>query len=256
MLPNNFYPKYNYNLIRIGSANDGGYLAEKSSHDSAQTLISLGLNDNWTFEKEFSGNFKLPVIGFDCVLNAKFLIKKIVSCIILLYKFYDGKRYISLFKSISVYFDYLNHRKFFHQKFVGYSNNERSITFETLMQTYGTTTPMFLKCDIEGWEYRILDGLVQFERCFSGVVIEFHDVDLHRERIQSFIEKFSLTLVHIHPNNFAGVDNFGHPLVIEMTFAKNPVPLNFLPYSLPHPLDRPCSDAIAEIPLQIPDRAN
>ena len=54
----------------------------------------------------------------------------------------------------------------------------------------------------------------------SGVVIEFHDVDINKKIISKFIANFDLILTHIHPNNFGGVDEFGDPLVIEMTFLK------------------------------------
>ena len=46
-------PKYNYDLIRIGRDNDGGYLVEKKSFENTECLISLGINDDWSFEEDF-----------------------------------------------------------------------------------------------------------------------------------------------------------------------------------------------------------
>ena len=46
-------PKYNYDLIRIGRDNDGGYLVEKKSLENTQSLISLGISDDWSFEEQF-----------------------------------------------------------------------------------------------------------------------------------------------------------------------------------------------------------
>ena len=54
----------------------------------------------------------------------------------------------------------------------------------------------------------------------TGLVIEFHDVDLHQEKILEFINNFNLELTHIHPNNFGLKDDNGDPKVIEMTFEK------------------------------------
>ncbi len=46
-------PKKKYKLIRLGSLYDGGYLVGENSLKNAENLISLGIEDNWQFEKEF-----------------------------------------------------------------------------------------------------------------------------------------------------------------------------------------------------------
>ena len=51
MLIKSFKPKNKYKLIRLGSDNDGGYLAEKNSILHSTYLISLGLGHNWSFEE-------------------------------------------------------------------------------------------------------------------------------------------------------------------------------------------------------------
>ena len=53
MLPNSFKPKKLYNLIRLGSDNDGGYLVEVDSHKKTKTLFSFGLGNDWHFERMF-----------------------------------------------------------------------------------------------------------------------------------------------------------------------------------------------------------
>ena len=35
--------------------------------------------------------------------------------------------------------------------------------------------PIFLKIDIEGWEYRLLKDLITYSEVIEGLVIEFHD---------------------------------------------------------------------------------
>ena len=65
---------------------------------------------------------------------------------------------------------------------------------------------VFLKIDIEGSEYRILDQLIENQKKINGLVIEFHDCDLHFDRINRFIQSFELDLVHIHVNNYSYIN--------------------------------------------------
>ena len=51
MLPIEFKPKHEYELIRLGQDNDGGYLVDKKSIEDSKSLITLGLGFDWSFEK-------------------------------------------------------------------------------------------------------------------------------------------------------------------------------------------------------------
>ena len=53
MLPKEFKPKYEYDLIRLGGNFDGGYLVERNSIQNSKSLITLGLGYEWRFEKEY-----------------------------------------------------------------------------------------------------------------------------------------------------------------------------------------------------------
>ena len=46
-------PKHTYDLIRLGQDNDGGYIVEKQSTKKSKNLVSFGLADDWSFEKDF-----------------------------------------------------------------------------------------------------------------------------------------------------------------------------------------------------------
>jgi FkbM family methyltransferase len=50
--------------------------------------------------------------------------------------------------------------------------------------------PFFLKIDIEGSEYRILEEIIELQDFICGIVIEFHNIDLHEDKILSFINNF------------------------------------------------------------------
>lgn len=63
MLPKIFKPNNEYELIRLGSDNDGGYLVEVDSLENSKRLVSFGLGLNWSFEKDF---FRLKNCPIDC----------------------------------------------------------------------------------------------------------------------------------------------------------------------------------------------
>ena len=77
----------------------------------------------------------------------------------------------------------------------------------------------FLKMDIEGNEYRVLDDIIENQNNMLGLVIEFHDCDLMQNKINEFIENVDLDLVHIHINNFCSIAKNDFPTVLELTFS-------------------------------------
>ena len=222
-------PKYNYDLIRIGRDNDGGYLVEKKSLQNTECLISLGINDDWSFEEEFLKKKNIIIKCFDDVLDEKFLLKRIIIQFI---SFFEKRNFGLLKNSISNYFSFLRIKKKiqFNKKRISYNDLIKILNQET--------NNIFLKIDIEGHEYRILDDLLINQNKIIGLVIEFHDCDLHLEKITKFLSLFNLTLVHIHGNNFAQTDLNDDIVVLELTFSKNPTQVNDI-CVLPNKLDMP-----------------
>ena len=112
--------------------------------------------------------------------------------------------------------------------------------------------PVFIKIDIEGSEYRILDELIKFQNNITGIVIEFHDFDLHIDNIIKFIENLNLELVHIHPQNPAPLNKENIPTQLEITFSKNPKKIsNHIKF--PHELDQPANPNFQDIELVFED---
>ena len=108
--------------------------------------------------------------------------------------------------------------------------------------------PFFLKIDIEGSEYRLLNEIIELKNQLSGLIIEFHDLDLNLKKVEEFVKKIDFRLTHVHANNFSrSVKDI--PVVLEMTFEKNPILLgeNVV---LPHELDQPNNPQSKEIFLK------
>ena len=67
---------YKHKLIRVGSVYDGGYFVCPNSIKDASNMISLGIDTNWEFEKDFLyRNPKTDIICYDGQTNYKLVLK-------------------------------------------------------------------------------------------------------------------------------------------------------------------------------------
>jgi len=69
-----------------------------------------------------------------------------------------------------------------------------------------------------------LEDLIKAAPFISGLVIEFHRVDLHISLIKDFIARFPLPLIYTRANNYGHVNPAQQPLLIECTFSASAVP--------------------------------
>lgn len=231
-LPNSFSLKQAKDLIRIGRDNDGGYLVSKIDVEKSDLLIGLGICDDWSFEKDFTLINDVDVLAYDASLHFRFWVKQaIIETLKNPFSFYVLEKWFSYHRFFKG-----NHKLI--KKFVGLNSPDKNhCTFiDVLNETESEN--IFLKIDIEGSEYRFLDEIIANEERFTGLVIEFHDCDIHLKKIEDFIKKFSLNLIHIHVNNSAPkrLDD-DLPLVLELTFSKYADCTSG--YVLPHNLDMP-----------------
>ena len=216
-LDKKFNPKKNFNLIRCGRNNDGGYLVSNKTILEAKTLIAFGILDDCSFESDFIKINPVNVYCYDHTVNNTYWKKRIYNDIgASLYNF----NWPFIKNTLTRYFEFRNFFKiksnYLDVKTIGTSSIKKILSENNFPK------PLFFKIDIEGSEYRILDELIEFQDNLCGLVIEFHDLDLNLDRVKNFINNFQLPLTHIHPNNYGSVDEKNDPLVIEMTFEKHP----------------------------------
>lgn len=247
MLSTLLKPKHTYNLIRLGQDNDGGYLLEKESVRKTKHLVSFGLADDWSFEKEFKKfNPDATIVCYDHTVNKRYwsayLWHNIGRLIFLKISF---KKFIDQLKK------YTDYKKFFSQ--MNTKHLERALgigdlnnAIDIIESTDGLDN-ILLKIDVEGAEYRALDDIVKIQDRLESLVIEFHSIDVHMNSILDFIKKFNLDIVHIHANNADFVYN-KMPAMIEVTFSKNPKKIKDLP-TIPHELDQTCEPTRRDIEL-------
>lgn len=101
---------------------------------------------------------------------------------------------------------------------------------------------IFLKCDIEEYEYEILDKLIEKSKNLSGIVMEFHSVHEYPKfnLLTNFIGKIGLKLVHVHANNNSYIEGPQKyiPDCLELTFTSSDN-IIYQDIVLPHKFDMP-----------------
>ena len=257
MLPIEFKPKNEYELIRLGQDNDGGYLVDERSIKESKSLITLGLGFDWTFERNYYDLQGCPVYCYDHSVNYSSIKKRCrKSLFSFLFRMFKPKYFLqknffkNSLKEILLFRDY---RKFFKNENVQHNEEkigtgDQCVKLQKILDERKTDLPAFIKIDIEGSEYRVFDEILLNQNNFTGIGIELHDVDIHMDKIKYFIKELNMKLIHIHPQNPADVTENGIPTQIEFTFSKNPKIVS-PEVKLPHALDQPANPHMNDIKL-------
>ena len=214
----------NSELFRLGSIDDGGYVVPKETVRSSNLLISMGISDNWDFEKDFAKNSTAKILAFDYSLNKDFWRSKFKKDLIkfLQLKIFKPRKLYKMFQYIDfLLFFKINKKNRFFLKKIGKGKDCLDL-IKIIQHNFTNNNKLFLKVDIEGFEYEILDDIILHRDKFQGVIIEFHEITKNLNKIVEFINKINsnLHLVHIHANNYSVKELDKFPEVIELTFSK------------------------------------
>ena len=224
MLPNTFKPfkSSKKNLLRIGPNSDGGYVIDRRVINSSKTIISCGLNDDWEFEKSYlKKNTECRVIAYDHTINSSYWkkrFKKDFLSLILLKKL-TINRVLDVFKYINYKF-FFNNKNNIHysKKIVLKKKNKNQMSMSEILSNQNN---IILKIDIEGDEYSILKVINKDFNKINLLVIEFHNILKNLNKINKFLSNSYFKIIHLHANNYAGIDKFGIPKVIEFTLINS-----------------------------------
>ena len=207
-LPNCLIPKYKAKLIRFGSEYDGGYLINENDIKNSDTLISLGIHDDWEFENEIYKNSKIKNIVLFDPETSNLLIFKYLLISIVKFNFKKLKSNFLKFKELD---NLKSYSTFFNQKFD-----------KNLVLKYMNSKNIIFKIDIEGDEYKDLEFILDHQEKINSLIIEFHDVGKNYDMIHKFIMNFKLNLIHTHVNTFSQKNN----IAIELSFSRHAPLLN------------------------------
>ena len=212
-------------LIRVGSRFDGGYVVCKNDLDQSNCLLSFGISDDWNFESEYSKlqpNSTIHAYDFSVNLST-FLTKMLGSFPRLML----GRiTLIEFFRRVSLP---LNYCYFFQKKSIHFKERlTNPVVTEidvSVSKVFSRTDSqkIYLKVDIEGFEYRILEEVLKYSHRITGVVIEFHEINFLEEKFRLAISQMSTSfeIVHVHGNNYGYRSQVnGVSDVLELTFSK------------------------------------
>lgn len=214
-LKDNSPSKTNFDLIRIGSDLDGGYLIPDDLI-GIKYCFSPGVSNNSDFEIDLNKRYGINSYLADFSVNAP-----------------------------PADFPFL----IFKKKFISSSNDEKNLTLDKWLKEFETDNEMILQMDIEGSEYDVLiETEIDVLKKFRILIIEFHNFHyLYTEygfkMINSIFKKLSKAfhIVHIHPNNCTDSiknNSIEIPPVIEYTFHRiDRVKSASKNINFPHPLD-------------------
>jgi hypothetical protein len=210
-------------LIRVGGDSDGGYVLPEALLCNADVLISMGLGHNWQFEKDARAlNPAIRVQVYDHTVSEKVFTRQYIAEVAARLTGRVGRASVQRRRE-----RLRDYRVFFGQEATHFQErihdrqDELSVDIPTVFARAGPGR-VFVKMDIEGTEYRVLDDVVSYADQILGLAIEFHDTGPLRlvfERTMEVLRR-RFEIVHVHANNFIPPYRDGFPEALEITLAR------------------------------------
>jgi hypothetical protein len=194
-------------LTRLGDLMDGGYVVPMSIVEQSSALLSLGLGDNWSFDAAWHQlKPKDTIHMYDGTVsrdNLEITINRPV------------RNHIDIKGSYDEFFQGpIKH----WQENVGPGAGQ--ISLSTCLTRLGSQK-IFIKMDIEGGEYALISDLINYRDHITGMVMEFHFCNSHRQHFETAVQLLQehYSIVHLHANNHVDVGNEGLTDCLELTFV-------------------------------------
>lgn len=228
--------KYNFlkpykvkKLIRLGRNFDGGYLVCNDALKHCNDLITLGVGDDLSFERDFDKKKKpKKVYLYDYTVNHNLFLKIILKYFRRLITF--RTRLDNFLYSIENYLNYINFIKqknvfLFKLRVVKKIIKNFDINLNSIFKKINSSKNL-LKIDIEGSEYEIIDEIVKHSSKINILIIEFHWINKNSKIFINSIKKLkkNFDIVHLHANNYRQLkENEDIFDVLEITFTNKEI---------------------------------
>ena len=228
--------KYNFllpykvkKLIRFGRKFDGGYLVCEDALKEIENLITLGVGDDISFEKDLSSRLNLKEIHmYDYTVNHILFIRIILKYIRRVLTFRTRlENLIYIIKNNIKFLKFKNKKNvfLFKKRVVDQIKENFDISLDSIFDKIKSNKNL-LKLDIEGSEYTIIKEIKQNSSKIKILIIEFHFIrnkeELFINSVKELLKNFDI--IHIHANNYFELkkdDSFFE--VLEITFVNKEI---------------------------------
>jgi hypothetical protein len=191
-------------LVRLGGKMDGGYLVPQSVVNCSQGLLSFGLGDDFTFDQDWH---KLkpqdPIHMYDASVKYETLSIRVNT---------------SVRNNIDIKSEY---QQFFQGKVCHWQEYISTGNFVEALDRMGVDQ-VFIKMDIEGGEYPLIDLFVEHHQRITGIAMEWHDCAHRNPKWQDAVKRLNsdYDIVHVHGNNHVTPDSEGIFGCMELTHIR------------------------------------
>jgi len=206
--------------------------------------MGFGINDDWSFELAFiDKNPDVMVFCYDHSISKDIFRRQMFDALndvmsrrflwsVLGLKLSAVREKLAMLKyRASVFFRFSHFvarpNVRFYPKGISSEKTDCFVTFAEAFQSLSSgeipENSVFVKMDIEQYEFRVLPDLLKFSAYINSLVIEFHDLHVLWGRFVELTEdlKDHFEISHIHGNNWGGlIPNSNIPRVLEITFLK------------------------------------
>ena len=192
-------------LIRLGGKMDGGYLVPKSVVEKSQGLLSFGLGDDFTFDQGWQAlKPNDPIHMYDASVSRDNIRVNVNS---------SARGHLDL-KSM--------YDRFFQGNVKHISQFIDPNNFAQALDHIGVEQ-VFVKMDIEGAEYNLIDLFLAHKDRITGIAMEWHQCENRSAKWREAVEKWKehYTIVHLHGNNHVSPDSDNMFGCTELTHVRN-----------------------------------
>lgn len=210
-------------LIRVGGDSVGGYVIPERLLKEADVLISMGLGPKWQFENGVRAlNPAIRVHVYDHTVSEKVFRRHYFAAVVGRLtgklRWVDVQRRRQRLQDYRTFFG--REATHFQQRIHDRQDVPVEVDIPTVFDRAGSGR-VFVKMDIEGTEYRVLEHVLAYADRIVGLAIEFHDTGPLRPVFERTIERVRdhFEIVHVHANNFTPTFRDGLPEALEITVA-------------------------------------
>ena len=226
-------------LTRLGNNRDAGYVVPISSLKNCNFMVSFGMAENFSMERDFlKFNSQNEIHMYDHTINNNYFYNRIYKSIKRLFYFKSSFKNIKKkFQDLKDYKSIIKNKNVIH--FKEKIGNLNDTTISKVINRIKNNKKIFLKSDIEGDEFKFIHEINKNGKNIHLMAIEFHFLDKNRDKLKEAILELKKTfyITHLHGNNYAGYCVDGLPKVLEITFInKEYYEVNENEYNLSFPI--------------------